>query len=87
MSVEIEFLAKRMAKFANRERSEGPDFKEEGIAYLLRRNIKTKRPSDKLDYKKLGLFKIKKKLEPVIYKLELLREIKIHLVFYIALLE
>jgi len=87
MSAEIEFLAERMAKFVNRERSEGLDFKEGGIAYLLRRNIKIKRLSDKLNYKKLGLFKIEKKLGLVIYRLRLPKEMRIYPVFYIALLE
>jgi hypothetical protein len=87
LSAEIAFLAERMAKFANKGRSEGPDFKEGGTAYLLRRNIKTKRPSDKLDFKKLGPFKIEKKMGPVTYKLRLPKEMKIHPVFHVALLE
>ena len=87
LSAEIAFLAERMAKFANKGRSEGPDFKEGGTAYLLRRNIKTKRPSSKLDFKKLGPFKIEKKLGPVTYKLQLPKEMKIHPVFHVALLE
>jgi len=33
--------------------------KEGDKAYLLRKNIKTKRLSDKLDHKKLGPFEIK----------------------------
>ena len=41
------------------------------MVYLLRRNIKTKRPSDKLDYTKLGPFKIIQKLGPVIFKLDI----------------
>ena len=41
----------------------------------------------KLDYTKLGLFKIKKKLSPVMFKLELLKDSRIYLVFYTALLE
>ena len=41
----------------------------------------------KLDYIKLGLFKIKKKLLPVIFKLELPRDSRIYLVFHAALLE
>jgi hypothetical protein len=35
--------------------------------YLLRKNIQTKRPSNKLDYKKLELFKIDKKIGLVNY--------------------
>ena len=85
--VELAFLAKRIAKFANKGRSKGLDFKEGGIAYLLRRNIKTRRLSDKLDFKKLRLFKIERKLGLVIYKLILPKDIRIYSVFYIVLLE
>jgi hypothetical protein len=55
--------------------------------YLLRKNMKTKRLSDKLDYKKVGPFTIKEKLGPVNYRLKLLNIMRIYLVFYIALLE
>ena len=76
-----------MAKHANRKRSEGLDLRKRGIVYLLRKNIKTKRPSDKLNYIKLGLFKIQEKLGLVMFKLELLRHMRIYLVFHISLLE
>lgn len=65
----------------------GLDLKKGGMVYLLRRNIKTKRPSNKLDHIKLGPYKIRDKLELVIYKLELPKEMRIYLVFYISLLE
>jgi Chromo (CHRromatin Organisation MOdifier) domain len=54
---------------------------------LIQRNIQTKRPSTKLDYKKLGLFKIKKIIGLVNYELVLPKTMNIHLVFYILLLE
>ena len=57
------------------------------MIYLLRRNIKIKRLNDKLNHIKLGLFKIIKKLRLVIYKLKILKSIRIYLVFYILLLE
>ena len=57
------------------------------MVYLLRRNIKIKRPSDKLDHTKLGLFRIVKKLGLVIYKLEIPEGMRIYLVFYVSLLE
>ena len=57
------------------------------MIYLLRKNIKTKRSSDKLNYTKLGPFKITKKLGLITFKLELLTHIRIYLVFYISLLE
>ena len=76
-----------MAKHANKKRSEGPDLRKGGIVYLLRKNIKTKRPSDKLDHTKLEPFKIQEKLRPVTFRLELPRHMRIHPVFHISLLE
>jgi hypothetical protein len=46
-----------------------------------------KRSSDKLDYKKLELFKINKIVGLVNYYLELLKTINIYFVFYISFLE
>jgi hypothetical protein len=45
--------------------------KKKDKVYLIQRNIQTKQPSTKLDYKKLKLFKIKKIMGPVNYKLVL----------------
>ena len=56
------------------------------MVYLIRRNVKSKRLSDKLDFKKLGPFKVTKKVINVNYRLELLEGMKIHPVFYVALL-
>jgi hypothetical protein len=76
-----------MIKFTNLRRFKRLDLRERRIVYLLRTNIKIKRKSDKLNFKKLKLFKIEKELRPVIFKLKLLKEIKIYLIFYITLLE
>jgi hypothetical protein len=65
----------------------GSTLKKEDLVYLLRKNIKTKWSSLKLDYIKLGLFKIRKALGPLIYRLELSSNMWIHLVFHISLLE
>jgi len=64
-----------------------PTLKEGDKVYLLRRNIKTKQPSDKLDHKKLGPFRIERVLGPVNYKLTLPKIINIHSVFHISRLE
>jgi hypothetical protein len=61
--------------------------KEGDKVYLLRKNIATKRLSDKLDYKKLGLFKIIEIKSLVNYCLKLPKTIKVYLVFYVSLLE
>ena len=45
------------------------------------------RLSKKLNYIKMGLFKIINKIIEVLYRLNLLLKIKIYLVYYIAILE
>ena len=55
--------------------------------YLLTKNLKTKRGSKKLDYVKVGPFLIAKKRSNLNYRLELPKDARIHLVFYISLLE
>jgi hypothetical protein len=76
-----------MALYYNRKHQIGPNFEKGEKVYLLCRNIKTKQPSTKLDHQKLGPFKIKEQLGPVGYKLKLPKSMKIHLNFYILLLE
>nr|XP_036575130.1 reverse transcriptase domain protein [Colletotrichum truncatum]KAF6781651.1 reverse transcriptase domain protein [Colletotrichum truncatum] len=84
---DLEFVRERIRKYANKSRVEGPTLKEGDSVYLLRRNIKTKRPSDKLDFKKLGPFEITKKVSNVNFKLALPDSMKCHPVFHISLLE
>ena len=76
-----------MVYYYNKKRLEGSNLKERDKVYLLRRNIKIKRENNKLDWKKIGSFKIEKKLEQIIYRLILLKTIKIYPIFYISLLE
>jgi hypothetical protein len=61
--------------------------KERDKVYLIRRNIQTKRLSIKLDHKKLGLFKIKRIIRLINYKLVLPKTMNIYLVFHISFLE
>jgi hypothetical protein len=72
---------------ANKKRSEGPDLRKGDKVYLWRRNIRTKRLSNKLDFLKLGVFEIEDKKGPVNYKLKLPKGMRIHPVFYVSLLE
>jgi hypothetical protein len=55
--------------------------------YLIRRNIKTIRLSNKLDYKKFGPFKVKRNIKNISYKLYLPFIIRIYLVFHVSLLK
>ena len=55
--------------------------------YLLTKNFESKQFNKKLNYIKMGLFKIINKVIEVLYRLDLLLKMKIHLVYYIAMLE
>ena len=76
-----------MKRYYNQKVSEGLDLKEGDKVYLLTKNFESKRPSKKLNYIKMGLFKIINKVIEVLYRLDLLLKIKIHLVYYIAILK
>lgn len=94
---ELQFLQNRMAHYYNKKRIEGPTLKVGDKVYLLRdkqhstlktSQIKTKRPSDKLEYKKLGAFKIKEVLSKNNYRLSLPKSMQLRTnVFHISMLE
>jgi hypothetical protein len=54
---------------------------------FLQRNIQTKRPSKKLDYQRLGPFKIIAQINLVNYRLEFPPTIHIYPIFHVSLLE
>jgi len=76
-----------MTEYANKKRITGPLLKKGDKVYLLRKNIKTKWPSNKLDFKKLGLFEILEKIRDVNFKLWLPKTSRLYPIFYILLLE
>ena len=65
----------------------GLDLKRGNKVYLLTKIFESKRLNKKLNYIKIGLFKIISKVIEVIYRLDLLLKIKIYPVYYIAILE
>jgi hypothetical protein len=73
--------------YYNKSKLEGFRFREKNLVYLLRRNIKTIRLSNKLDHKKFGPFKVKRNIKNISYKFYLLPTIRIYPVFHIFLLE
>ena len=64
-----------------------PNLKSGDMVWFIPRNFKTMRPSKKLDYKKMGPFKIIKKVGTSSYKLDLPASMRIHNTFHISLLE
>src|SRR5271167_3577032 len=87
LSIDIVFYNTRRSIYYNRKHSEALALKKENKVYLLKCNINIKQLSDKLDFKKLGLYKIKKAIGLVNFKLLLLHNLRIHLIFYIVLLK
>ncbi len=55
--------------------------------YLFTKNLKTRRLSKKLNHVKVESFLIKKTKKSINYELDLLKNVKVFLVFYISLLE
>jgi len=84
---DIMFKASRIKEYYNKRRRDAPLLKEGDKVYLLRRNIRTKRPSEKLDFKKVGPFRILRKLSALNYELELPKGARIHPIFHVSLLE
>jgi hypothetical protein len=99
LRAQLEVVRERMKKYADIKRIEGPTLREGDMVYLLRHtqgekqaNIKTNRPNDKLDFKKVGPYKILKKIGEVNYELDLpeqqsKRGKPIHPIFHVSLLE
>jgi len=83
----VKLVQERIKKYYNLKKFEGLDLKEGDKVWLLYKNFKLRWLSKKLDYVKIGLFKIVEKISEVIYKLDLPVKIKIYLVQYIVMLE
>jgi hypothetical protein len=66
---------------------EEPKFRIGDRVWLLRRNVKTTRPCDKLDYQRLGPFIISHQINDVAFRLDLPPHMHLHPVFHVSLLE
>jgi hypothetical protein len=87
LMAELKMTHEWQKKQADRRRKDHPNFKVGDKVWLLRKNIVTTCPCAKLDYKRLGPFKIAKLVNLVACRLELPPQFKIHNVFHVYLLE
>jgi hypothetical protein len=87
LALDLADASATQARFYDRKVKEAPPYKVGDRVWLLRRNVKTARPSDKLDHKRLGPFPITAKIGKAAFRLQLPPSMKIHPVFHVALLE
>ena len=76
----IKLVQEYIKRYYNLKVFKGLDLEKKSKVQLLYKNILSRQLSKKLNYIKLGLFKVKKKVTVVNYKLELLVKIRIYLV-------
>ena len=77
---------KKQEEFANKHRIEAPNFKP-GDKVWINSSLIIHNGNKKLKPRKLGPYKIIKKISPVSYKLDLPKEIRIHPVIHVSELE
>src|SRR5450755_1833329 len=75
---DIKWMSLRSSLYYNNKKLGGPRLRKGDQIYLLRRNVRTTRPNDKLDHKKLGPFKIVRNIRDISFELQLPPTIKIH---------
>jgi len=72
---------------ANPGRVPAPNIQEDSQVWLDARNIQTTRPTRKLDWKRLGPFRVVHQISPYAYELQLPASIRIHQVQPVSLLD
>ena len=87
MKMHLEQAQSCYKEIADVKKKKHPSFQVGDKVWLLRRNIKTNRTCDKLDYRRIGLFRIEKQINTMAYWLELPASMKIHPIFHASLLE
>jgi len=83
----LEAAQERMRRYVDPSRKPPPAYQVKDLVMLSGRNIRTRRPSKKMDHKNHGPFQIEKIISPLAVRLTLPRKWKIHNVFHVSLLE
>ena len=83
----LEAAQERMRRYGEPNRKTPPAYQVGDLVMLSGRNIKTRRPSRKMDHKNHGPFQVERIITPLAVRLTLPRKWKIHNVFHVSLLE
>jgi len=83
----LEDVQERMRRYTDPARKEPSAYQVGDLVMLNGRNIRTRRPSKKLDHKNHGPFQIEKIVSPLAARPTLPRKWKIHNIFHVSLLE
>jgi len=83
----LEVAQERMRRYTDPSRKPPPAYQVGDLVMLSGRNIRTRRPSKKLDHKNHGPFQIEKIVSLLAVRLTLPWKWKIHNVFQVSLLE
>ena len=87
LKAEMAYSQECQAEYANSSRLTAPRLLPGDKVWLSSKHVTTKRPSRKLDYKRLGSFEIRKPVGSVAYEIILPPTMKIHPVFHVSLLK
>ena len=88
LKTDIEFLSHHSVFYHNQHHVGALMLKKKNKVYLLQKNIKTTRPSNKLNHVKIRPFKIIRNIKETSFELKLLKEMWWkHSVFHVSLLE
>lgn len=88
LRAELAHAQQSQAHYYNLHHKPAPEYSVGENVWLLRRNIKTTRPSNKLDYRKLGPFEVLERRGRSGYRLALPKSMsRLHPVFDVSLLE
>ena len=89
LRLQLQQLQLQQTDLANKKRQPHPHYKVGDLVYVSTKNFKTARPSQKLDLKFAGPYKITEALsdEPLTYRLDLLEQVNVHNAFHASLLQ
>ena len=76
LKTDVEFLLHHSAFYHNQHCAETPTLKKRDKIYLLQKNIKTTRSSNKLNHIKIRPFKIIRNIKETSYELRLLKSMQ-----------